>query len=157
MNSYENLKYSTGMDLGRREAEAVMLAALGYSTKESGRIMNVAACTVKTYLDNARLKLSARNVAHAVSLAWQYGLICSKYLSLTLFIFALLHSALSGDTDQRNTSRPIRTVRTARNARNGKRDGDSNLLPAALNDPDGHLFLSLKDWRSLLSPSRSAA
>ena len=154
MNSHENLKYNTAMDLGRREAEALALAALGYSTKESARLMNVAACTVKSYLDNARLKLSARNVAHAVSLAWQYGVICSKYASLTLFIFALLQSAIGGNTDQRTTSRPIRTVRTARN---GRRDGDSTLLPDALNNPDGHLYLSLKDWRSLLSPSRSAA
>ena len=157
MNSHENLKYNTAMDLGRREAEALVLAALGYSTKESARLMNVAACTVKSYLDNARLKLCARNVAHAVSLAWQYGVICSKYASLTLFIFALLQSAIGGNTDQRTTSRPIRTVRTARSGRNGRRDGDSTLLPNALNDPDGHVFLSIKDWRSLLSPSRSAA
>lgn len=157
MKTHENLKYEPGMKLCPREGEALVLAALGHSTKESARIMNVAACTVKGYLDSTREKLHARNVAHAVSIAWDYGLICSKYLGLMLFVFAVFHSAINGDTDQRNTSRPLRTVKTTRTARSGRRDSDSILLPQTLHSPNGNTYLSLSQWWSLISSSRSAA
>jgi DNA-binding CsgD family transcriptional regulator len=157
MKTHENLKYESGMQLCPREGEALVLAALGHSTKESARIMNIAASTIKGYLDSAREKLHARNIAHAVSLAWEYGLIGSKYLGLMLFVFAVFHSAINGDTDQRNTSRPLRTVRAARTARSGRRDGDSILLPETLHSPNGNIYLSLNQWWSLISSSRSAA
>jgi DNA-binding CsgD family transcriptional regulator len=156
MKSHENLHYKPGMKLCPREGEALVLAALGHSTKESGRIMNVAPSTVKGYLDSAREKLNARNVAHAVSLAWQLSLIGGKYLSLILFMFAILHCALIAGTDQRSPSRPVRTARASRSGRNGRRDGESSLLTDTPTGADPILYIGI-NHRSLTARARSAA
>jgi DNA-binding CsgD family transcriptional regulator len=150
MNSHGNLKYQSGMDLCPREGEALLLAALGNSTKESARIMNAAACTVKGYLDSAREKLSARNIAHAVSLAWEFGLIASKHLCTLFLIITALNSAVSGDIDQRNVSRIQRI-------RNGRRQDDNGPLPVGLDSPEGFIPMNLKQWKALFASARNAA
>lgn len=148
MTTHEHLKYRNGLELCPREGEALVLAALGHSTKESARIMGVAACTVKAYLDRAREKLNARNVAHAVSIAWENGLLASKYLCGLLFVLAVLHAAIGADIGQRNVGR------LARGGRNGRRETGLALDYNGLDTPDTFEPLSAKQWRQLF---RSAA
>lgn len=150
MNSHGNLKYQSGMDLCPREGEALLLAALGNSTKESARIMNAAACTVKGYLDSAREKLSARNIAHAVSLAWEFGLIASKHLCTLFVLLTVLQAAVSGDIDQRNTNRLQR-------ARGGRRGDDLTPMPLDPDSPEGFIPMNLKQWKALFASARNAA
>lgn len=148
MTTHEHLKYRNGMELCPREGEALVLAALGHSTKESARIMGVAACTVKAYLDRAREKLNARNVAHAVSIAWEHGLLASKYLCGLFFVLALLHAALGADIGQRNVGR------VARGGRTGRRNSELVIDFNGLDAPDTFQPMSAKQWRQLF---RSAA
>lgn len=150
MTSHGNLKYKSGMGLAPREGEALLLAALGYSTKESARLMNAAAATIKGYLDRGREKLSARNIAHAVSLAWEHGLIVSKHMCTVILIITALNSAVGGDIDQRNVGRLQRT-------RSGRRKDDQGLLPTDLESTDSFKPMSLNQWKALITSARNAA
>jgi DNA-binding CsgD family transcriptional regulator len=61
--------------LSSREYEVLMWAARGKTYDDIGSILNLSFGTVKTYLDKARIKLRATNVAHAVALAFATGII----------------------------------------------------------------------------------
>ena len=58
-----------------REFEVLMWAARGKTYRDIALILDLRFGSVKTYLDNARLKLRATNVTHAVALAFAAGLI----------------------------------------------------------------------------------
>jgi DNA-binding CsgD family transcriptional regulator len=64
--------------LSAREAECLTWAAQGKSYKDIGMLTGLSYGSVKSYLDAARHKLDAVNVAHAVALAITYGLIFMK-------------------------------------------------------------------------------
>lgn len=51
-----------------REREAVMHAADGLVAKETAKVMGISVLTAKNHLANARGKLGATTVAHAVAL-----------------------------------------------------------------------------------------
>jgi DNA-binding CsgD family transcriptional regulator len=56
-----------GFSLSSREYEVLVWAARGKTYNDIGLILNLSFGTVKTYLDNARIKMHASNVAHAVA------------------------------------------------------------------------------------------
>jgi DNA-binding CsgD family transcriptional regulator len=64
-----------GFSLSSREYEVLVWAARGKTYNDIGLILNLSFGTVKTYLDNARIKMHASNVAHAVALGFATGLI----------------------------------------------------------------------------------
>lgn len=49
--------------LSRREIECIQLKALGYTDKESAKILGIKYCTYRDYIDRAKLKLACKNVA----------------------------------------------------------------------------------------------
>jgi DNA-binding CsgD family transcriptional regulator len=61
--------------LSPRERECLYWAAQGKTCYETGLILGLGATTVKVYLDNARYKLNAVNLAHAAALAVKLGII----------------------------------------------------------------------------------
>ena len=61
--------------LTNRELECIKLVADGGSAKEIGQLIGVAPRTVEKHLDQARLKLGAKNRAHLVAAAFSIGLI----------------------------------------------------------------------------------
>ena len=61
--------------LTAREIECIRCAAKGFSSKEIGRQINAAPRTVERHLDQARLKLRARNRTHLVAEAINSGII----------------------------------------------------------------------------------
>ena len=75
-----------------REREVLRLAANGYTSKEIARQIAIAHRTVERHIENARLKLGARNRAHLISNALKAGLLAEpgvgdqlpKQLSLDL-------------------------------------------------------------------------
>lgn len=157
MNTQEHLKYRPGMELCPREGEALVLAALGHSTKESARIMGVAACTVKAYLDRAREKLNARNIAHAVSIAWEHGLLASKYLCVVLLIICSLNAGIQNNIDLRTNGRMVRTRSGGR-----KRETELAFLPPNISTqgaepPQEYRYLKAQQWWALIKFARSAA
>ncbi len=75
-----------------RESEVLRLAANGYTSKEIAQQITIAHRTVERHIENARLKLGARNRAHLISKALKAGLLAEpgaaeklpKQLSLDL-------------------------------------------------------------------------
>lgn len=78
--------------LTARECEVLRLAANGYTSKEIAQQIDIAHRTVERHIENARLKLGARNRAHLISKALKAGLLAEpgsgdappKQLSLDL-------------------------------------------------------------------------
>lgn len=64
-----------GVVLTQRELEILQLVAGGYSAKEIARRVAIAPRTVERHIENARLKMRARNRAHMVTCAMALGLI----------------------------------------------------------------------------------
>lgn len=65
----------TGRSLTRRELQCATLTAEGLSAKQIGLSLKIAPRTVERHLDQARIKLFARNRAHLVAAALKRGLI----------------------------------------------------------------------------------
>ncbi len=61
--------------LSQREAECLAWTSRGRAMDQIGQILEIKTRTVAFHLDNARNKLHAENVAHAVALALRRGLI----------------------------------------------------------------------------------
>jgi len=55
------------MELSSREAEIIILVAIGFSDKEIGYKLKISARTVQTHVTRICLKLKARNRTHAVT------------------------------------------------------------------------------------------
>lgn len=56
-----------------RELEVLAAAANGFSTEETGRELHIGLETVKTHRKHILYKLSARNITHAVAIAFSEG------------------------------------------------------------------------------------
>jgi DNA-binding CsgD family transcriptional regulator len=65
---------SNAMELTKREEQALAWAARGKTANDTATIMNLSYASVKTYLENARRKLSCANVTHAVAAAIATGI-----------------------------------------------------------------------------------
>lgn len=65
----------TKLSLSSKEAVCLKWAAKGKYMQEIADVTNIQYRTVQHYLDNARAKLGATNLTHAVALAKDYGLI----------------------------------------------------------------------------------
>jgi DNA-binding NarL/FixJ family response regulator len=63
------------LSLTRRETEVLQLIADGLLNKQIAQRLYVSPETVKSCIDNIRLKLDARNRAHAASIGLRHGLI----------------------------------------------------------------------------------
>lgn len=113
----QKLTHNPGMRIATREGEALVLAALGKTTKESARIMGISHTTVKAHLDRVRDKLKAKNVAHAVSIAWQKGLLSARNLSVAALIATCATTSISDNTDLRAQGRVSRVTRNGRRTR----------------------------------------
>lgn len=61
--------------MGERQIEALRLLAEGLSAQQVANRMGVSYFTVRGYVREIRAQLAARNVAHAVHLAWQQGIL----------------------------------------------------------------------------------
>jgi two-component system response regulator DesR len=61
--------------LSRREIEVLRHAAYGLMAKESAERLHLSTETVKHYRKTAREKLRARNMANAVALGYELGLL----------------------------------------------------------------------------------
>jgi DNA-binding CsgD family transcriptional regulator len=66
---------SAGAQLTAREREVLRLAANGFTSKEIAQQIAIAHRTVERHIENARLKLGARNRAHLISKALKAGLL----------------------------------------------------------------------------------
>ena len=83
---------SASTQLTMREREVLRLAANGYTSKEIAQQIDIAHRTVERHIENARLKLGARNRAHLIGKALKAGLLAEpgtadplpKQLSLDL-------------------------------------------------------------------------
>jgi DNA-binding NarL/FixJ family response regulator len=62
--------------LADREREIVTLMAAGVGNAEIANQLSLAEVTVKNYVSQIIAKLSARDRAHAVRLAMEWGLLC---------------------------------------------------------------------------------
>lgn len=61
--------------MSARELDVLGLLARGLTTGETAGLLGISACTVKDHSKSARLKLGARNTAHAVAIALRAGMI----------------------------------------------------------------------------------
>ncbi|MGE3770531.1 MAG: autoinducer binding domain-containing protein [Bdellovibrionales bacterium] len=66
---------STTIELTPRELEVLTWMARGKSRWETGMILQAAESTIKTHLENARVKLDASNTTHAIAKSLIHGLI----------------------------------------------------------------------------------
>ncbi len=66
---------SASTQLTAREREVLRLAANGFTSKEIAQQIAIAHRTVERHIENARLKLGARNRAHLISKALKAGLL----------------------------------------------------------------------------------
>ena len=124
----QHLSYQPGYRLAPREGEALVLGAIGKTTKEAAKIMNVAPATVKAYQDRAREKLGAKNIAHAVSIAWEKGLLTAKHLMVSALILSAAFAPLDDNSDDlRSNGRVVRTQRQGRSGR--RREKTFDFLP----------------------------
>lgn len=129
--THGHLRAKPGL-LAPRECNALVLAALGHSAKSAAQVEGISPATVKTYWDSARLKLQARNIAHAVSLAWELGILSSKYLILLIAVAGSLSTGVLDNSDLRNTGRIVRTTKGGR-----RRDTELAFLPPIIDLPQG--------------------
>lgn len=65
-----------------RELEILLLVATGASAKEIARQLRIAARTVEAHINHLKLKTGARNRAHLVAVALEYGLISNPCHSM---------------------------------------------------------------------------
>lgn len=63
------------LTLTTREIECLNGVAAGMTNRAIGRQLGLTEGTVKVHLSKAFVKLDVRCRAHAVSLAWEYGLL----------------------------------------------------------------------------------
>ncbi len=63
------------MKLSERELEVLEHSAKGYSAKEIARLMGLQPSTIQSYIISIRKKLQAKNMVHAVSIAYEKALI----------------------------------------------------------------------------------
>ena len=61
--------------LAVKQAKGLTWAALGFSAHEIADELTISAHTVKDHIDNAKMKLEARDKTHAVAIALSRGLI----------------------------------------------------------------------------------
>ncbi|MBE1526403.1 DNA-binding NarL/FixJ family response regulator [Sphingopyxis sp. OAS728] len=61
--------------LTERELSILELLALGQSTKEISRLVDIAPRTVERMVDNIRSRFDARNRAHLITVALRLGLL----------------------------------------------------------------------------------
>jgi DNA-binding CsgD family transcriptional regulator len=61
--------------LTAREGEVLKFAALGFTSAETGARLCLAPATVKWHRGNLIAKLGARNIPHAVAVAYERGLL----------------------------------------------------------------------------------
>ena len=61
--------------LTRREYEILVLSADGDSKRQVGEVLGIAEDTVRSYTKTLFLKLDARNMAHAVAIGYQRGIL----------------------------------------------------------------------------------
>lgn len=67
------------IDLSAREFDVLVGYAEGLTDEEIGARLYIAANTVKLYARLGRAKLGARNRTHAVSIAYQRGLLAASF------------------------------------------------------------------------------
>lgn len=67
--------HTSGVCLTVREREVLRLVADGFSAKEVALRIAIAPRTVERHIDNARLKMRARNRAHLITCAIVSGLL----------------------------------------------------------------------------------
>ncbi|OGT62503.1 MAG: hypothetical protein A3E85_00640 [Gammaproteobacteria bacterium RIFCSPHIGHO2_12_FULL_45_12] len=63
--------------LSCREIEVMNYIAKGNTAKEIARLVSLEPRTIEAYMTNARKKLQAKNIAHAVYLAYQSNILTS--------------------------------------------------------------------------------
>ncbi len=80
---WENTPENT-YNLTIREAEYLVLVAMGFKNSEIARIFIVSKSTVKKTLENIFLKLYAKDRANAVALAFLYGILNDSVIIETL-------------------------------------------------------------------------
>lgn len=61
-----------------KELEALELFAQGYSAKAAGKLLWISESAAKSRAQNARKKLKAKNMPHAISIAYQRGILKVK-------------------------------------------------------------------------------
>lgn len=71
-------KLRVGQTLSPREIITLKLAADGLSTKEIAAELNCSTATVHTHLGNTYFKINAKNLAHAVAMAFSAGLLYTR-------------------------------------------------------------------------------
>lgn len=71
----KGFNFQKGGKLSQREAQCLSWAARGKTMAETGEIMSLTPRTISYHLENARNKLGASNVTHAVAAALRRGLI----------------------------------------------------------------------------------
>ncbi|MEM9500800.1 MAG: helix-turn-helix transcriptional regulator [Pseudomonadota bacterium] len=72
---FDQESLSDGPQLTTREREILVLVARGLSTKEVAQQVEIAPRTVDRHIENARLKLGAKNRTHMVARAIIEGLL----------------------------------------------------------------------------------
>lgn len=99
-----NTIINTNHILSRREETALLLVAQGKVVRDAARVMHISGATAYEHINNAKNKLHAETLPHAVSLLWGHG---------------YLHS--TGKTNTVATRRSISNTRTRADRRIGAR------------------------------------
>lgn len=60
--------------LSKQEVEVIKHSSEGYSAKEIAKVMDLHPRTIEAYITTIRKKLQAKNMAHAVSIAYKKNL-----------------------------------------------------------------------------------
>jgi DNA-binding CsgD family transcriptional regulator len=72
------MRPAAGARLTQREKQVLGCAALGLTSRESGVLIGIREETVKTYRQHILSKLGARNITHAVALAFKAGIMAAE-------------------------------------------------------------------------------
>lgn len=91
---------SLGVHLTVRELEVLMLVAEGLSAKAIAKHIEIAPRTVERHIDNARLKMRARNRAHLVTRAVACGLLDTPDQRENTFLPALESADLLSSAEE---------------------------------------------------------
>jgi DNA-binding CsgD family transcriptional regulator len=70
--------------LSKREYDVLHCLALGKSGHETGLILGISVCTVRVHIRGLKQKLNASNIPHAITAAFQAGLLPLEWNSQTL-------------------------------------------------------------------------
>lgn len=71
----EDAKTQSVGDLSPRERDALNLLAVGMNRGQAANFLGISEHTLRVYIENARIKLSATNTVHAVARAMSLGLL----------------------------------------------------------------------------------